>query len=175
MPLNSEQKREIVAAVHSSLSKAHSLVVADMSGVKVDDLTSLRQRAREQQVELRVVKNTLVKRAVQGTDFEVAGTALTGPSLLALSLADPGAGARLFKDFSKENDSFSVTVLVCNGRLLGPSQIDVLADLPTRDQALAMLAGLMLAPVSRLAVALNDLPSRLVRVLTSIGESRSHS
>ena len=131
MALNLEGKKAIVVEVSATASNALSLVIADARGVSVTDMTTFREKAREQNIDIRVIRNTLAKRAFEGTEFECVNEVLTGPSLFGFSMEDPGAAARLFKDFAKANDKFEVKALSVSGQLLGKEQIDVLAKLPT--------------------------------------------
>jgi len=170
-----EDKKAIVAEVNETAAKALSLVVADARGVKVSNMTALRKSAREQAITIRVVRNTLARRALQGTDYECINSALTGPSLFGFSMEDPGAAARLFKEFAKTNDKFQVKALAVSGQLLGPEQLDVLAKLPTREQALAMLMGVMKAPVGKLVRTLNEVPGKLVRTLAAVREQKEQA
>ena len=170
MALGLEDKKAIIAEVSETASNALSLVIADARGVTVTDMTELRAKARENKVVLRVVKNTLAKRAFKETEFECVEEALVGPSIFGFSMEDPGAAARLFKDFSKENDSFEVKALSVSGQMLDNSQIDVLASLPTLDQALSMLANVMLAPITKLTRTFNDVPGRVVRVVDQVAK-----
>ena len=170
MALGLEDKKAIIAEVSETASNALSLVIADARGVTVTDMTELRVKARENKVVLRVVKNTLAKRAFKETEFECVEEALVGPSIFGFSMEDPGAAARLFKDFSKENDSFEVKALSVSGQMLDNSQIDVLASLPTLDQALSMLANVMLAPITKLTRTFNDVPGRVVRVVDQVAK-----
>ncbi|GIX31519.1 MAG: 50S ribosomal protein L10 [Porticoccaceae bacterium] len=172
MALNLEQKKAVVAAVHETASKALSLVVADARGVDVAALTELRKQARESQVHLQVVKNTLARRAFEGTAFECVRDALVGPSLFGFSMEDPGAAARLFRDFAKRNEHFQVKLLSVGGQLLPAEQLDVLANLPTREQALAQLAGVMIAPVAKLARTLNEIPAQVARALAAVADKK---
>ena len=167
MALGLEGKKQIVAEVSETAAGALSLVVADARGVNVTDMTALRAKAREAQIDLRVVRNTLAKRALAGTEYECISDALVGPSLFGFSMEDPGACARLFKDFAKENDKFEVKALAVGGELLGADKIDVLATLPTRDQALASLAAVMIAPVTKLARTFNEVPTKVTRVVAA--------
>jgi len=128
--------------------------------------------ARESQVTLRVVRNTLAKRALEGTEYECVSSTLAGPSLFGFSMEDPGAAARLFKDFAKENDSFEVKALAVSGQILGADQLDVLAKLPTRDQALSMLMSVMNAPVTKLVRTMNEVPGKLVRTLAAVRDQK---
>jgi len=150
MAIGIEDKKAIVAEVNEVASGALSVVLADYHGVEANDMTNLRRQARDGGVYLRVVRNTLAKRAVDGTEFECIGEVLTGPTILAFSLEDPGAAARLLKDFAKEQKEFEIKALAVGGELLGADQIDRLAKMPTRDQALAMLAGVIQAPITKL-------------------------
>lgn len=172
MALNLEDKKAIVADVNETAANALSLVVADSRGCTVGEMTELRKQAREANVQMRVVRNTLAKRAVEGTEYECAREAFTGPSLLAFSMEDPGAAARILKDFAKEHDEFEVKALAVSGQLLGAEQLDVLAKLPTREQALSMLLSVMQAPVTKLARTLNEVPGKLVRTVAAIKEQK---
>lgn len=172
MALNLEDKKAIVAEVNETAASALSLVVADSRGCTVEEMTSLRKQAREANVYLRVVRNTLAKRAVSGTEFECADEAFVGPSLLAFSMEDPGAAARIFKDFAKEHDSFEVRALAVSGQLMGAEQLDVLAKLPTREQALSMLMSVMQAPVAKLVRTVNEVPGKLVRTVAAVRDQK---
>lgn len=172
MAIGLEDKKAIVASVNETANNALSLVVADSRGVSVSDITGLRKAARENNVDLRVVRNTLARRAVEGTEFECVSEAFVGPSLLAFSMEDPGAAARLFKDFAKENEEFEVKALAVGGQMMGADKIDVLATLPTLDQALGMLANVTLAPVTKLARTLNEFPSQITRVIAAVGDNK---
>ena len=168
MPLNLDDKKAIVAEVNETAAQALSLVVADARGVDVNDMNALRTKARAENVELRVIRNTLAKRAFAETDYACVEDVLVGPSLFAFSMEDPGAAARLFKDFAKGNDSFDVKALSVSGQLLGKEQIDVLANLPTLEQALGMLASVTLAPVTKLVRTLNEVPTKVTRVVAAV-------
>jgi large subunit ribosomal protein L10 len=163
-----EDKQQIVSEVSEAAKSALSAVVADFRGIAVTDLTSLRKTARESGVYLRVVRNTLLKKAVAGTEFECLGPALKGPTLLAFSHVDPGAAARVLKEFAKKNDKFAVKALAVSGKLLAADQIDVLASLPTYDQAIATLMSLMLAPVTKLTRTLNEVPTKVTRGVAAV-------
>ncbi len=168
MPLNLDDKKAIVAEVNETAAQALSLVVADARGVDVNDMNALRTKARAENVQLRVIRNTLAKRAFAETDYACVEDVLVGPSLFAFSMEDPGAAARLFKDFAKANDSFEVKALSVSGQLLGKDQIDVLANLPTLEQALGMLASVTLAPVTKLVRTLNEVPTKVTRVVAAV-------
>ena len=172
MALGLEDKKAIVAEVRETAANALSVVIADARGVSVGNLNALRKQAREQRVHVRVVRNTLARRAVEGTEFECISPALAGPTLLAFSMEDPGAAARIFKDFAKQVEAFQVKALAASGRLMGPEQIDVLASLPTRDQAISMLMSVMQAPVAKFVRTLNEVPGKLVRILAAIRDQK---
>jgi len=167
-----EDKKAIVAEVNETAASAMSLAIADSRGCTVDEMTALRRDARENRIVLRVVRNTLARRAFEGTDYECVSETLTGPSLFGFSMEDPGAAARLFKDFAKEHEAFEVKALAVSGQLLGVEQIDVLARLPTRDQALSLLMGAMRAPVAKLVRTMNEVPGKLVRTLAAVRDQK---
>ncbi len=175
MAIGLEEKKAIVAEVNETAASALSLVVADARGVTVSDMTALRATARENQVMLRVVRNTLAKRAFEGTDYECVNETLTGPSLFGFSMEDPGAAARLFKDFAKENAKFEVKALSVSGTLMGAEQLDVLAKLPTRDQALSILMSVMKAPTTKLVQTMNEVPGKLVRTLAAVRDQKEQA
>jgi large subunit ribosomal protein L10 len=135
-------------------------------------MTALRKNARENRVTLRVVRNTLARRALVGTDFECVNDSLVAPSLFGFSMEDPGAAARLFKEFAKENKNFEVKALAVSGQILGADQLDVLAKLPTRDQALSILMSVMKAPVTKLVQTMNEVPGKLVRTLAAVRDQK---
>lgn len=172
MAIGLEDKKAIVAEVNETATSALSLVIADARGVTVDGMTALRKNARENRVTLRVVRNTLARRALVGTDYECVNSSLVGPSLFGFSMEDPGAAARLFKEFAKENKNFEVKALAVSGQILGADQLDVLARLPTRDQALSMLMSVMKAPVTKLVQTMNEVPGKLVRTLAAVRDQK---
>ena len=172
MAIRLEDKQQIVSEVNQAASSALSAVLADYRGVSVEDMTALRKNARENKVYLRVVRNTLLKRAVADTEFECIKEVLVGPTILAFSQEDPGAAARVLKDFSKENDDFEIKALSVGGQLMDASQIDVLAKLPTVDQARSMLMSVMLAPVTKLARTMNEVPSKVTRAVAAVRDQK---
>ena len=172
MAIGLEDKKAIVAEVNETATSALSLVIADARGVTVGGMTALRKDARENNVTLRVVRNTLAKRAFEGTEYECVTDSLSGPSLFGFSMEDPGAAARIFKDFAKGQDSFEVKALAVSGQMLGAEQLDVLATLPTRDQALAMLMSVMKAPVTKLVQTMNEVPGKLVRTVAAVRDQK---
>lgn len=173
MPIGFEAKKQIVAEVNEIASDALSAVVAQYHGLTVADMTTLRNRARESGVYLRVIRNTLAKRAVEGTDFVCMQEAFTGPVLCAFSKEDPGSAARLLKDFSKEYDSMNVTAISIGGKLLGAEQLGAVASLPTYEEALAKLMSVMNGPITKLTRTLNDVPGKLVRVVAAVKDAKA--
>lgn len=151
MALNLSQKKEVVAELAEVAAKAHSLIAAEYAGITVAQLTEMRKKARETGVYLKVVKNTLASRAVAGTDYECVQDALVGPLLYAFSMEEPGAAGRLIKEFSKGNDKLKPKVVSVGGKLLPASHVEVLASLPTLEQALGMLARVLAEPATMFA------------------------
>jgi large subunit ribosomal protein L10 len=167
MALRLEDKKALVAEVKAVAETAHSAVAAEYRGLSVGQMTNLRKEARSAGVYLRVVKNTLARRALEGTDFECMKDELTGPLVLAFSQEDPGAAARVFKAFAKGNDRLVTRVLSIGGHLLPATDLDRLANLPTLDQARAMLLGVFQAPATKLVRTLNEPAAQLARVLAA--------
>ena len=172
MPLNLEDKKALVTEVSAVAASAVSVIAAEYRGLTVTQMTDLRAKARAQGVYMRVVKNTLARKAVAGTSFECIGPALKGPLVLAFSKEDPGAAARVIKAFAKDNDKLVATLVSLGGQLLPGKDIDRVASLPTREQALAMLMGVMRAPIQKLVGTLNAAPSKLVRTLAAVRDQR---
>lgn len=172
MALRLEEKQAIVAEVNQAAAIALSAVVSDYRGLTVGQMTDLRSKARQSGVYLRVIRNTLARRAVEGTEYECLQEAFTGPTLLAFSNEDPGAAARLLKDYAREHQALQVRALSVGGQLFGAQDIDRLAKLPTRDEALALLMAVMLAPVTKLARTFNDVPGRVVRVIAAVRDQK---
>jgi large subunit ribosomal protein L10 len=170
--LRLEQKRQIVTEVNEVAASALSAVIADYRGLTVAEMTEMRVKARESGVYLRVVRNTLAKRAVEGTEYECLNDAFVGPTLLAFSQEDPGAAARLIKDYAKDYAELEVKALSIGGILLGADQIDRVAKLPTLDEARSMLMSVMQAPVVKLARSLNEVPGKLVRTIAAVRDQK---
>lgn len=172
MAIGLEDKKAIVASVNETATNALSLVIADARGVTVGKMDTLRKQARANGVQLQVIRNTLAKRAMQGTEFECVESALVGPSIFGFSMEDPGAAARLFKAFAKENEAFEIKALSVGGKMLASNQIDALATLPTRQEALAMLARVTLAPITKLARTFNEVPAKITRVVAAVRDQK---
>lgn len=173
MALRLEDKKALVAEVNAVASDAVTAVAAEYRGLSVSEMTALRKEARDAGVYLRVVKNTLARRAIEGTDFECMQETLKGPLLLAFAKEDPGAAARIIKNFAKEHEALKPVSLSASGQLLPGSDIAMLADLPTLDQARAMLLGVLNAPMSKLVRTLAEPPAMLARTLSARGEQEA--
>jgi large subunit ribosomal protein L10 len=172
LALNFEQKKVIVAEVAEVARTAFSAVAAEYRGISVVKMTSLRAEARKNGVYLRVVKNTLARRAVKDTEFECMTDGLTGPLVLAFSQEDPGAAARVIKDFAKAEDKLKVTLVSIGGQMLAPSELETLAKLPTYDQAISMLMSVIKAPIQKLAQTMNEVPGKLVRTIAAVRDAK---
>lgn len=172
MALSLADKKQVVSEVAAVAQSAHSAVAAEYRGLTVDEMTALRVKAREGGVYLRVVKNTLARRAFEGTEFACMGDQLVGPLVLALSQEDPGSAARVIKDFAKEHEKLVVKALAVGGEVLAASEIDRLASLPTRDQAISMLMAVMKAPLDKFARTVNEVPGKLVRTVAAVRDAK---
>lgn len=172
MALGLEAKKLIVKETNEVASKALSVVVAEYRGMEVADMTVLRAQAREQGIYLKVIRNTLAKRALVGTKFEDMDPALTGPLVYGFSIEAPGAAARLFKDFAKGNKNLQVMAMSIGDGLMGPEKLDAVASLPTRDEALAKLLATFKAPVSKFVRTINEVPTKFARVLSAIKDAK---
>lgn len=170
MSLNLAQKKAVVAEVAEVAAQSHSVIASEYRGLTVEQLTSLRAKAREKGVYLRVVKNTLAQRALQGTDFEPINESLKGPLILAFSQEEPGAGARLLKEFlkNKENDKLIVKTLCISNQVLPATELDKLASLPTKEEAISLLMACLKAPLDKLARTFNEVPGKLVRTIEAV-------
>jgi large subunit ribosomal protein L10 len=168
MALNLEDKKALVAEVAEVAAKAQSVVAAEYRGLTVGQMTELRSKARAQGVYMRVVKNTLARKAFAGTSFESVGPKLKGPLVLAFSKDDPGAAARLVKDFAKANEKLVATLVSLGGQVLPGGDLEKVASLPTREQALSMLLGVLKAPIQKFVGTLAAPPAKLVRTLDAV-------
>jgi large subunit ribosomal protein L10 len=167
-----EAKQAIVTEVKSVAATAQSAVAAEYRGLTVAEMTKLRVAARKSGVYVKVVKNTLAKRAIEGTSFECMKGSLKGPVVLAFSREDPGAAARVFKGFAKEHDKLVTVALSIGGELYPASDLDRLASLPTLDDARASLLRLLKAPMSQLVRTLAEPGAMLARTLKARGEQQ---
>ena len=173
MALNLEDKKAMVAEVAEVAAKAQSVVAAEYRGLTVSQMTELRAKARTQGVYMRVVKNTLARKALAGTSFESVGPKLKGPLVLAFSKDDPGAAARVVKDFAKANDKLVATLVSIGGQVMPGGDLDKVASLPTREQALSMLLGALKAPLQKFVSLLNEPPAKLARTLAAYRDQKA--
>jgi len=173
MALNLEDKKALVAEVAEVAAHAQSVVAAEYRGLTVGQMTELRAKARTQGVYVRVVKNTLARKALAGTSFEPVGPKLKGPLVLAFSKDDPGAAARLVKDFAKANEKLVATLVSLGGQVLPGKELEKVARLPTREQALSMLLGVLKAPIQKLVRTLAEPPAKLARTVAAIRDRKS--
>ena len=172
MALSLEEKKAVVSEVSEVAAKAHSAIAAEYIGIDVEAMTQLRAKARASDVYLRVVKNTLARRALADTDFACMSDSLTGPLLLAFSQEDPGSAARVISDFAKENDKLVVKLVSIGGKLLEAGEIKRLADMPTKEQAISILMSVMNAPVTKLARTMKEVPGKLVRTVAAVRDQK---
>jgi large subunit ribosomal protein L10 len=170
--LNLEQKKSIVAEVAAVAAKAHSAVAAEYRGLSVVAMTALRSEGRKNGVYVRVVKNTLARRAVEGTDFACMQDGLVGPLILAFSKEEPGAAARLMQDFAKANDKMVIKLVSFGGKMLAPGDIDRLSKMPTRDQAISMLMGVLQAPITKFVRTLSEPNAKMVRTFAALRDKK---
>ena len=175
MTLTLAAKKAVVKEVAEVASKAISVVVADYRGLSVNEMTQLRVSARKTGVYLRVVPNTLTRRAFEETEFACLNEQLVGPLFIALSMESPGDAARLLKDFSKTFDKIVVKAIAIGGKTYPVNQLAAIASLPTRDEALAKLLYVMRAPIEKLARTLAEPQAKLVRVLAAIKAQKEAS
>lgn len=172
MPLKLEDKKVLVAEVNDVAKRALSAVVAEYRGLTAGKFDQLRTKARENGIYLHVVKNTLARKAVAGTEFECLTSALVGPLVLGFSLEDPGAVGRVIKDFAKDNDKLVVKALAVGGTMYPASDIDRLASLPTKDQAIALLLGTMKAPIGAFVRTLAEPTAKFVRTVQAVADKQ---
>ena len=172
MALNFEQKKAVVAEVADTANKALAAVAAEYRGLTVEEMTELRVKAREGGVVLKVAKNTRARRAVEGTKNECMQDSLTGPLLFAFSMEDPGAAARLVKDYSKDHDKLIAKLVAVGGDLYDASGLERLSNLPTYDQAIAILMGVMKAPIEKFVRTLAEPHTKMVRTVAAVRDSK---
>ena len=173
MALRLEDKKALVQEVNAVAGDSVTAVAAQYRGLTVAEMTELRRVARSSGVYMRVVKNTLARRAVEGTVFECMQDTLRGPILLAFAKDDPGAAARVIKDFAKEHEALQAVSLSAGGQLLPASDLDRLANLPTLERARAMLLGMLIAPMGTLVRTLAEPPAMLARTLSARGQQEA--
>lgn len=175
MALRLDDKKAIVAEVAEVAKHATALVAADYCGLTVAQLSDLRKAARAQGVYTRVVRNTLARRAFEGTSFACMDPALVGPLVLAFSKDEPGAAARVIKDFVKKCDKLQVKALSIDGMLLPATDLNKVASLPTRNEAIAQLMSVMLAPISKFVRTLAEPHGKLVRTVAAVRDKKEQA
>jgi len=173
MALRLADKQALVAEVNEIAANSESAVAAEYRGLSVSQMTEFRANARNEGVYVRVIKNTLAKRAIEGTDFECLAEALHGPVLLAFSREDPGAAARVIKAFARENEDLATKAVAIGGTLYGAADLNRLASLPNLEQARAILLGVLQAPLTKLVRTLAEPPAMLARVFGARGDAES--
>lgn len=172
MALRLDDKIAVVAEVSAVAAKAHSAIAAEYRGMTVGQLTNLRKTARESGVYVRVVKNTLARKAVEGTEFECMQDGLVGPLILAFSLEEPGAAARVISDFTKQSDKLVVKLVAVGGKQYGAAELERLSKLPTKEQAIAILMGTMKAPVEKFVRTLAEPHAKMVRTIAAVRDQK---
>ena len=171
MGLSLEQKQAMVSEVAAKLQGAQSLIVAEYRGLNVERVTQLRSKARKSGVWLRVLKNTLARRAVKGTPFEKLSDQMVGPLMYGIS-QDPVAGAKVLSEFAKENELFVIKAGAMPNAVMSAQDIKALSQLPSREELIAKLLGTLQAPVTKLVRTMNEVPSKFVRTLAAYRDSK---
>ncbi len=167
MSLSLEQKQAVVSEIAAQLAKAQAVIVAENRGLPVEVVTSLRAKARKSGLTLRVLKNTLARRAVKGTPFEKLTDQLSGPLMYGIA-QDPVAGAKVLSEFAKDNELFVIRGGAMGNVLMSLKDVKALATMPSREELLAMLVGTMQAPIVKLVRTMNEVPGRFVRTLAAV-------
>ncbi len=175
MPLTLTDKQAVIAEVNEVARQSLSVVAADYRGLTVNEMTELRANARKAGVYLRVVRNTLSRRALDGTVFECVRDELTGPLFLAFSQDAPGDAARVIRDFAKGHDKLAVKVLSIGGKSLDASQLNAVANLPTKNEALAKLMYIMKAPIEKFVRTLAEPHAKLVRTIAAVRDQKQQA
>ncbi|MBI3094782.1 MAG: 50S ribosomal protein L10 [Rhodocyclales bacterium] len=171
MSLNLDDKKTVVAEVSAEVAHAQSIIVAEYRGLGVVDLTALRANARKSGVYLRVVKNTLVRRAIAGTPFEGLSAQLVGPMIYGIS-KDPVAAAKLLNDFAKGNDKLTIKIGAMPNYVMDAAGVKALATMPSREELLSKLLGTMQAPITQFVRTLNEVPTKFVRGLAAVRDAK---
>ena len=172
MSLNLEQKKAVVVEVSEQVSTAQAIIVAEYRGLQVGEMTALRVQARKSGVYLRVLKNTLVRRAVEGTPFSGLANEMVGPFVFGIS-SDPVSAAKVLSDFAKVNDKFIIKAGAMPNQVMDVKGVQALASLPSREELLAKLLGTMQAPVAKFVRTLNEVPTKFVRGLAAVRDQKA--
>ena len=171
MGLNLDDKKAVVAEISAEVAKAQAVIVAEYRGLEVGNMTDLRRQARKSGVYLRVLKNTLARRAVEGTPFSGLSQHMVGPLIYGIS-PDPVATAKLMNDFAKTNDKLVIKAGAMPNVVISAAEVKALASMPSRDELLAQLLGTMQAPIAQFVRTLNEVPSRFVRTLAAVNDKK---
>lgn len=174
MSLSLEQKQAVVSEIAAQLAGAQAVIVAENRGLSVEAVTSLRAKARKSGLYLRVLKNTLVRRAVKGTPFERLTDQLAGPLMYGIA-RDPVSGAKVLAEFAKENELFVIKGGAMPNAMMSSTDVKTLATMPSREELLAKLAGTLQAPIAKLARTLNEVPGKFARALAAVHAAREKS
>ena len=172
MSLNLEQKKAVVVEVSEQVSTAQAIIVAEYRGLQVGEMTELRAQARKSGVYLRVLKNTLVRRAVEGTPFSGLANEMVGPLVFGIS-SDPVSAAKVLSEFAKVNDKFIIKAGAMPNQVMSVNDVKALASLPSREELLAKLLGTMQAPVAKFVRTLNEVPTKFVRGLAAVRDQKA--
>lgn len=171
MGLNLEQKQVVVSEISAEIAKAQAIVLAEYRGLEVGHMTDLRRKARQSGVYLRVLKNTLARRAVNGTPFAKLADQMVGPLIYGIS-SDPVATAKVLNDFAKANDKFIIKGGAMPNAVISAAEVKSLASMPSRNELLAKLLGTMQAPIAQFVRTLNEVPARFVRTVAAIRDAK---
>jgi large subunit ribosomal protein L10 len=171
LALNLEEKKAVVAEVTAKVADAQAIIVAEYRGLEVGHMTQLRTKARNSGVYLRVLKNTLARRAVKDTPFEKLADQMIGPLVYGIS-SDPVASAKVLNEFAKANDKFVIKAGAMPNAVISAKEVAALANMPSREQLIATLLGTMQAPVAKFVQTLNEVPSRFVRTLAAVRDQK---
>ena len=171
MSLNLEEKKAVVAEVNAQLANAQTIVMAEYRGMEVGDMTKLRAKAREAGIYLRVLKNTLVRRAVAETPFAGLADQMVGPLAYGIS-SDPVAAAKVLHEFAKGNEKFVIKAGAMANFVMSPKDVANLATMPSRDELLSKLMGTMQAPIATFVRTLNEVPTKFVRGLAAVRDAK---
>jgi large subunit ribosomal protein L10 len=174
LSLNLEQKQSVVAEITAQVASAQAVILAEYRGLDVASVTDLRSRARKSGVYLRVLKNTLARRAVKGTPFEKLADQMSGPLLYGIS-RDPVAGAKVLAEFAKGNEFFVIKGGAMPNAVMSAKDIKALASMPSRDELLATLVGTLQAPIAKLVRTMNEVPGKFVRTLAALRDQREQA
>jgi large subunit ribosomal protein L10 len=172
LSLNLEEKKAVVAEVSAQVAEAQAIILAEYRGLEVGDLTQLRAQARKSGVYLRVLKNTLVRRAVDGTPFSGLASEMVGPLMFGIS-TDPVAAAKVLNDFAKSNDKFVIKAGAMPNQVMDVNAVKALATMPSREELLSKLLGTMQAPIAKFVRTLNEVPTGFVRGLAAVRDQKA--